>query len=368
MHDAEVRDLPRCGITPGPIPRDQWPRSLLEVATEHWLLELQDSGQHGTHSLKLIDAPTELYQPPVAELSFDHDDDAATMHVGRVHVAAQWRAHGLARGLYDVLQQLRPTAAVVHTELSPAGQRLVATLPAGWNVVRSPMLEQLPVECTGSMIDPGPGQEVRMVHATDWCPVHECDCGTAETQDVLDDQEELRDLHLDGEPFDPWWPHERWCGVRWLLPRQGLNVLCDCWHECPGVSCDDNSHSDGVTGPLPSSSDMDAALDQSLACAANLIRELTSAAQQQVLSEWVRGRRRQRPRAPEPVTTQVVEPEETWERFVASALPVEVGALPGCVTHPSVWGQHIDQLCAIEEPEHGYVPGRCSARAVHSDG
>lgn len=368
MHDADVRDVPRCGITPGQIPRNQWPESLLEAVTEGWLLELQDSGQHGTHALALIDAQFETNQPPVAMLSFDHDDGAATMHVGRVHVAEHWRAHGLARGLFDVLHQLRPAAAVVHTELSPDGQRLVATLPSGWNVVRSPMLEPLPVECTGSMIDPGPVQEIRMVHATDWCPVHECNCGTAQDQDVLDDQEELLDRHLDGEPFDPWCPHERWCGVRRLLPRQGLSVLCNCWHECPGSSCDDESHSYGTTGPLPSSSEMQAALTQSLASAANLIRDLAPEAQQQVLSDWVRDLRLQQPRSPEPDASQVVEPEDTWARFLASGRPVEVGALPGCVTHPSVWGQHINQLYAVEEPQHGYVPGRCSAGAVHSDG
>ena len=78
MHDADVRDGPRCGTTPGPITRDQWPQSLLDTATEHWLLELQDSGQHGTHSLELIDTRPESYRLPVAELSFDHDDDAAT--------------------------------------------------------------------------------------------------------------------------------------------------------------------------------------------------------------------------------------------------------------------------------------------------
>ena len=96
MHDADVRDGPRCGTTPGPITRDQWPQSLLDTATEHWLLELQDSGQHGTHSLKLIDTRPESYRLPVAELSFDHDDDdAATMHVGPVHVAEHWRALGV---------------------------------------------------------------------------------------------------------------------------------------------------------------------------------------------------------------------------------------------------------------------------------
>lgn len=64
------------------------------------------------------------------------------------------------------------------------------------------MLEPLPLECTGSMVDPGEDHEVRLVHATGWCPLHECDCGTAEDQNLLDDQEELVDLHLDGEPFD----------------------------------------------------------------------------------------------------------------------------------------------------------------------
>ena len=114
--------------------------------------------------------------------------------------------------------------------------------------------------------------------------------------------------------------------------------------------------------------EMEAALDQSLACAANLIRALTPVAQQHVVSAWVGSLRRELPQAPEPDETEAVNPEDIWARFVDSGLPVEVGALPGCVTHPSLWGQHIDQLYAVEEPEHGYVPGRCGAKAGQTNG
>jgi GNAT superfamily N-acetyltransferase len=360
MHDARVSDSPGCGVTYGRIPRDRWPASLLEAVTEDWLLELQESRQHGTHQLALIEARSA--QPP-AELSFDHDDEAATLHVGRVHVAEHWRGHGLARGLYDLLHELRPYAAVIHTELSPHGQRLVATLPPGWNMVRPRMLDPLPLECSGSMIDPGPEDQVRMVHAADWCPVHECDCGTAEDQELLDDQEELVDLHLDGEPFDPWWPHELLCGVRHLLPRLGVGVTCGCWHPCSGISCDDESHDDGAAGPLPTRSALDTALKHSLASAADLLRGLTPSAQQQAVAAWVTSLRRELPVRPDPKQSEVVAPQDTWARFVASSLPVEAGALPGCVTHPDQWGKRVEQLYAIESPAHGYVPGCCSDRS-----
>ena len=178
-------DSPGCGVMYGRIPRDRWPRSLLEATTENWLLELQESRAHGAHQLALIDPESLSQRSEVAELSFDHDDVAATLHVGRVHVAEEWRSQGLARGLYELLHDLRPEAAVIHTELSPHGQRLVKALPQGWNLVRRRMLEPLPLECTGSMVDPGEDHEVRLVHATGWCPLHECDCGTAEDQNLL---------------------------------------------------------------------------------------------------------------------------------------------------------------------------------------
>ena len=360
MHDADVSDSTECGVTYGRIPRDRWPRSLLEATTEDWLLELQESHAHGAHQLALIDPESLSQRPAVAELSFDHDDVAATLHVGRVHVAEQWRSHGLARGLYDLLHELRPNAAVVHTELSPHGQRLVKALPLDWNLVRPRMLDPLPLECTGSMVDPGPDHEVRLVHVTDWCPLHECDCGIAEDQNLLDDQEELLDLHLDGEPFDPWWPHEPFCSVRQLLPRQGLNVVCSCWHPCPGPSCDDETHDDGAPGPVPTMADLQAAWEDSIASAANLLRGLTPSVQQQALRTWVAELRRKAPSIRTPSGAELVDPEGTWARFIASGLPVEAGALPGCVTHPSLWGDRFDQLYSTKEPEHGFIPGRCT--------
>lgn len=359
MHDADVSDSPECGVTYGRIPRDRWPQSLLEATTADWLLELQESHAHGAHQLALIDPESLSQQRAVAELSFDHDDVAATVHVGRVHAAEQWRSHGLARGLFDLLHDLRPTAAVVHTELSPHGQRLVRALPQGWNLVRPRMLDPLPLECTGSMVDPGADHEVRLVHATDWCPLHECDCGIAEDQNLLDDQEELVDLHLDGEPFDPWWPHEMFCSVRQLLPRQGLSVVCGCWHTCPGTACDDETHDDGAPGPVPSMSDLQEAVETSVASAANLLRDLTPSVRQTVLGAWVGDLRRSAPSRPRPSSAEPVDPEDTWMRFVTSGLPVEAGAVPGCVTHPSIWGDRFDQLYATEEPEHGFIPGRC---------
>lgn len=58
----------------------------------------------------------------------------------------------------------------------------------------------------------------------------------------------------------------------------------------------------------------------------------------------------------------MVAPEDTWARFVASGLSVvEAGALPGCVTHPGLWGERLQQLSATDVPEHGYSPGRCGA-------
>ena len=222
------------------------------------------------------------------------------------------------------------------------------------------MLEPLPLECTGSMVDPGEDHEVRLVHATGWCPRHECDCGTAEDQNLLDDQEELVDLHLDGEPFDPWWPHEPLCSVRQLLPRQGLSIVCSCWHTCPRASCDDETHEDGAAGPVPSMNDLREAVETSVASAAYLLRHLNPSVRQTVLGAWVADLRQNAPPRPQPSSTEPVDPEDTWARFITSSLPVEAGALPGCVTHPSLWGHRFDQLYSAHEPEHGFIPGRCT--------
>lgn len=345
MHHAAVSESPECGVGHGRIPRSRWPRSLLEVVAEDRLLELQEARQHGTHQLSLVTATPGALRPANSELSFDHDDTAATLHVGRVHVAEQWRSHGLARGLYDLLHELRPRAAVVDTELSPKGQRLVSALPPSWNQVRPQLLVELPLECTGPMIDPVPGFEVRLVHAANWCPVHECDCGIAEDQNLLDDEEELVDRHLDGEPFDPWWPHESFCGVRFLLPRQGISVVCGCWHSCRGAAFE-----------------LDAAMDESPASAAVLLHGLTSSAQQRAVSAWVTGLRKPNPAGVDAEEADLVDLEDTWAQFVSSALHIEAGALPGCVIHPRFWGPHIARLCEAAAPEHGYLP-RCCGRS-----
>ena len=359
MHDADVSDSTECDVTYGCIPRDRWPRSLLEAATEGWLLELQESHQHGNHQLALVDPESPWPQAAIAELSFDHDDAAATLHVGRVHVAEQWRSHGLARGLYELLHDLRPGAAFIHTELSPRGQRLVKALPQDWNPVRPKMLDPLPLECTGSMVDPGAEFEVSLAHANDWCPLHECDCGTAEDQDLLDDHEELVEAHLDGEPFDPWWPHDPFCAVRQLLPRYGMGVVCGCWHTCKGLKCDDETHEDGAPGPNPSVADLQAALEDSVASAAHLLRGLTPCVRQEAMERWVAELRKvAAERAP--IVATPVDPEDTWARFIASALPVECGAVPGCVTDPSIWGDRIAARFDVNQPEHGFIPGRCA--------
>lgn len=214
--------MPCCGLENRVVPREQWPTGLAVAAETCWCLELRPASHHGAHRLILVDPRS---ASPPAELSFDHDDEQGLLHVGRVHVAEQWRRRGLARGLYDVLHDLRPDAMIVHTELSARGQRIVATLPPAWNIARPKLLERLPLDCTGSMIDPGGDSDVVLVHPGDWCPVHECDCGAAMDQEMLDDQEELLDRHLDGEPFDPWWPRAAVRRTALPAPRAGRGAV-----------------------------------------------------------------------------------------------------------------------------------------------
>jgi len=100
-------------------------------------------------------------------------------------------------------------------------------------------------------------------------------------------------------------------------------------------------------------------MEDSVASVANLLRGLTPSVQQQALRAWVADLRKEAPSGREQAEAEPIHPEDTWSRFITSGLPVEAGALPGCVTHPRQWGERFDQLCGAHEPEHGFIPGRC---------